>query len=313
MYSSMKDIVNLMHKNYLKYRIKLPYDGEYINHYGALVGAVNGTSIDCKRVKEIRIEISKKTPWHSELRGDALYVVSYILALDNSINVDEYINVYNKILASDIKETYTVPFISYIILKEIKEQDVDEFLNRTKELYTAMIDTASDITFGDDYLYCALLALKKITYDEYCSIYEGVYKKLQPLNNISNNNLQNLANLIIFLDEETIENKILKVVFRLERNGIKVRSENIIQIGIACKFLSEKEIIEGIDTISKALNDYSEYELFMDKSFRLLMNTTILNMYYNREKEELILILCSISVMQYLNSRKQSVIMSVNS
>lgn len=313
MYSCIKDIVELMNKNYIDCRMKLPYDGEYINHYGALIGAVNGTSVDNKKVKDIRIKISKKTPWHSELRGDGLYIVSYILAMDPDINVERYIDIYNKLISSGIKESYTVPFISYIVLRAVKEDNIQPFIDRINELYDAMKEMAYDITFVEDYLYCALLALKNIKSKDYCKIYKGIYEKLKPLNYISNNELQSLTNLIIFFDEELIEEKILRVTSKLEDIGIKVRSENIIQLGIACKFLKEKQIIEGIEDISEALNEFTEYDLFMDKSFRLLMNTTILNMYYNREKEGLILILFSLSVMQYLQSRKQSVMMFVNS
>lgn len=313
MYRGIKDIIELMHENYIEYRIKLPYDGEYINHYGALIGAVNGTSIDSKKVKDIRIKISKKTPWHSELRGDALYIISYMLAMNSNVNVEEYIKVYNNLIAAGIKESYTVPFISYIVLNEIEENKLDEFVEKMIEIYKTMIKLSSDTTFVDDYLYCALLALKDVKYDEYCKIYEGIYKRLQPLNYISNNDLQSLANLIIFFNEELIEEKILKVTEKLEGAGIKVRNENIIQIGIACKFLGEKEIVDSILEVSKDLNEFAEYDLFMDKNFRLLMNTTILNMYFNREKEDLILILFSISVMEYLQSRKQSVMMSANS
>ena len=93
----IKEICDTTVKNY-RYAVRnLRYDGDYINHFSALLNGYHGKSIPYDEVKKIRVYIKNNTSKMSVFRGDILYILSFLISqsdTDNEKMSDEIIGVF---------------------------------------------------------------------------------------------------------------------------------------------------------------------------------------------------------------------------
>ena len=77
--------------NYRLAKEALRNDGDIINHYASLVFSHYEREIPVARVKEIRKYIKATTPRLSPFRGDALNIISLMIAVIDRDNQEEFI------------------------------------------------------------------------------------------------------------------------------------------------------------------------------------------------------------------------------
>ena len=112
----IKEVCDCTIRNY-RYAVQnLRYDGDYINHYSALMNGYYRKSINDKEVKEIRTYIRKNTPNMSVLRGDILYIVSFLIGLCSGDKIsicDEIIETLEILIENGFKECGYLVLVSY--------------------------------------------------------------------------------------------------------------------------------------------------------------------------------------------------------
>lgn len=77
MNKNIKEICDTTVKNY-RYAVQnLRYDGDYINHFSALLNGYYNKNIPQDEVKEVRLYIKNNTSKMSVFRGDMLYIYMF--------------------------------------------------------------------------------------------------------------------------------------------------------------------------------------------------------------------------------------------
>ena len=164
MENTTKNICDLTIRNYRKVREELRYDGDYINHLAALIYAGAKKEVPCGEVKLIRSLIKKKTSRMSSFRGDILYIVSCLIALEKDVKgiISRLLSAYNDLLEVGFKESKYLVLACYTLVKHSKENELFSNMVMMKDIYEIIRCKYRNVTNDEDYLECALLSINGV-------------------------------------------------------------------------------------------------------------------------------------------------------
>ena len=311
----IKEVCDCTIRNY-RYAVQnLRYDGDYINHYSALMNGYYKKSINDKEVKEIRTYIRKNTPNMSVLRGDILYIVSFLIGLCSGDKIsicDEIIETLEILIENGFKECGYLVLVSYSLVKYCDSNDREDIIKKTRNIFKIMKEKYGNLTTEDDYLLCALLALNGLGFEDILERGEHIFKSMHDLKLFSDNGAQCLANSMMLNDKENISQKVSEFLLKLKARGIKIGRQFLQLIGIMIKNQDLDKSIENINEVIEYLcNEESEYSFYIDKDFRNMIAFTIVFMDYDEYKIKYVDELLAFGTYSFLLSKNQGIVNEV--
>lgn len=308
------DLCNRVINNYKKAKEDFRYDGEYINHFASLVYSNRKEDITTKRIKEIRLFIKNNTSRMSYFRGDILYILSFLIGSEENWEkvVEEIISVYEEMIEKGFKESHYLVLTSYAIVRYSNGKDIDNIINKTQYIYENMKQKYDNVTNEGDHLQCALLALNEIDTSELYQKMNGIFELISDFDMFSKNSVQGLAMAILLNKKVEDLNVIYNLLKEFENRDIKVSHQFLPIIGI----LNINEGIERYVNQIEMVIDYlceedSQYEFYMDKSFRVFIAIMLIEFSKKTEEERYLEELLSIGVYSFLVSKNQGLFSEV--
>lgn len=276
----LKDRINLTIENYRNAKMNLRNDGDLINHFASLVFTHYEKEIPFEKVKGIRKYIKASSSRVSSFRGDILYILSLLIALEEGNEKELISDIYEveEILkAEGFNECDYLVLTSFVLAKYGKNKDKHKIACKMKAVFILLREKYYNITGEDDYLVCALWALNNIEINTIDEFIEAIYSNMTNLNIKSKNGIQSLTNAIMLNGSSGHMYKTIEFILQLEKKDIKLAQQFLPLLGV----LSNRDIrktvnlIEGV--IDMLCDEESEYEYYMDKGFRTIIAITIIS------------------------------------
>lgn len=276
----LKDRIDLTIENYRNAKMELRNDGDLINHFASLIFAHYEKGIPFEKVKEIRKYIKESTSRVSPFRGDILYILSLLIALEEGNEKELISDIYEaeEILKSErFNECDYLVLTSFVIAKYGKNKDKYIIANKMKSVFVLLKEKYYNITGEDDYLVCALWALNDIDIDTIDEFIETIYNYMTNLNIKSKNGIQSLTNAIMLNGSSGHMYKTIEFILQLEKQDIKIAQQFLPLLGV----LSNRDVRKTINLIEGVIDmlceEESEYEYYMDKGFRTIIAISIIS------------------------------------
>lgn len=313
MEEGIKKVCDLVIKNYNKLKEELRFDGEFINHFGSLIYA-DDTEIPIGKIKKIRTAIKNKTSRMSYFRGDILYMISFLIGKQKNVDeyIDDMIDTYEEMKEAKFEESADLVLSSYAIVKHSNKEKRTEIISNMMEIYKEMKKNYRDITNSEDYLECALLALNGIDKEKSVNYMESRFNSVVKLNLFSKNSIQGLT-LALMLNHNNPEfNSIQELLNEFETQNIKISHQVLALLGIAAGTEDSKEYATKIKSVIEYLSsEESEYQFYMDRSFRAFIAIALVEVSKKEGREEYISELMLMVVNLFIKSKNQGLVAEV--
>ncbi|MBS5937398.1 DUF4003 family protein [Clostridium sp.] len=275
----LKDRIDLTIENYRSAKVKLRNDGDLINHLASLVFAHNNKDIPFEKVKEIRRYIKDTSSRVSPFRGETLYILSLLIALENEEEniINDIYEIMELLTEEGFNECDYLVLTSFVIAKYGKGIDKLKISRKMKEVFILLKEKYYNITGEDDYLVCALWALNDIDITTIDEFIETIYNNITNLNIKSKNGIQSLTNAIMLNGSSGHMYKTMEFILQMEKREIKIAQQFLPLLGV----LSNRDMRKSIDLIEDVVEtlceEESEYEYYMDKGFRTIIAISIIS------------------------------------
>lgn len=275
----LKDRIDLTIENYRSAKVKLRNDGELINHLASLVFAHNKKDIPFEKVKEIRRYIKDTSSRVSPFRGETLYILSLLIALENEEEniINDIYEIMELLTEEGFNECDYLVLTSFVIAKYGKGIDKLKISRKMKDVFILLKEKYYNITGEDDYLVCALWALNDIDITTIDEFIETIYDNITNLNIKSKNGIQSLTNAIMLNGSSGHMYKTMEFILQMEKREIKIAHQFLPLLGV----LSNRDMRKSIDLIEDVVEtlceEESEYEYYMDKGFRTIIAISIIS------------------------------------
>lgn len=314
MEKKLKEICDRTIYNYRKFREEFRFDGDYTNHFAAIIYANFKKEIPLKKIKKIRTTIKEKTSRMSSFRGDILYMLSFLIAEEENEDffIKKMLIIYDELIEMGFKDSKYLTLAAYALIKHGKEEDMFDFEMRMCDIFKSMKEEYDNLTNEEDYLECALLSLvckDKNIVNQYL---KNNFDTLMELNMFSKNSVQGLIIALLLNRNNSTIIRTKQLLLQFEEEGIKISHQYLPFLGIAAGKYHPKEYCNKINEVIDYLcSEEYEYENYMDKSFRVLIAISLIA-FSNRDKNEKFLQeLLSISVYSFIVSKNQGLIEEV--
>ncbi|MEG2291155.1 MAG: DUF4003 family protein [Clostridium sp.] len=310
----LQERIELTIKNYREAREELRNDGDLLNHYASLVYAHYEKEIPVDRIKEIRKYIKSTSSRVSPFRGDMLYVLSLLIAIDNVDEKEIVDNIYETmelLIEEGFVECEHLALVSFVIVKYGKNKNKLKVIKKTKEVFYLMKEKYSNITQEDDYLVCALWALNGIEIETIDEFIDTVFDQIGKLKIKSKNGVQGLANAIILNGSSGSMYRTMEFIIQLERRDIKLAHQFLPLLGVLSNVTPRKyaDMVEGV--IEILCEEEYEYEYYMDKGFRTIIAIVIVSFCTISEKRRFIDELLGHGVYCFIKSKNNGIFSEV--
>lgn len=272
MNKNIKEICDTTVKNY-RYAVQnLRYDGDYINHFSALLNGYYNKNIPQDEVKKVRLYIKNNTSKMSVFRGDMLYILSFLICASEQENIemcDNIIETFDLLLEEKFKECEYLALAAFSIVRYIDKKDRVITIKRTKHIFNIIKQKYGNLTKEDDYLLCTLLAVNGLEFDCMTEYMDFIFNYMHDLKLFSNNGIQCLTNSILLNNNENTPDKVSKLLVALENNELKIGYQFLQLLGVMVKEQDiDSSILSMREVIKYLCDEESEYNFYIDKDFR---------------------------------------------
>lgn len=276
----LEDRIYMTIENYRNAKMNLRNDGDLINHFASLIFSHYEKEIPFDSVKEIRKYIKASSSRVSSFRGDMLYILSLLIALEDGNEKELISDIYEveEILKDEgFNECDHLVLTSFVLAKYGKNKNKHNVAKKMKEVFILLKEKYYNITGEDDYLVCALWALNDIDINTIDEFIETIYNYMTNLNIKSKNGIQSLTNAIMLNGSSGHMYKTIEFILQMEKKDIKIAQQFLPLLGV----LSNRDVRNTINLIDGVINmlceEESEYEYYMDKGFRTIIAITIIS------------------------------------
>lgn len=307
----IKNICDRTVKNYKALGDEFRFDGEYINHFAAIVYSNGNIDIPNENVKKIRRDIKDKTSRMSCFRGDILYILSFLIAKQKNIErfTDEVINTYDEMIEAGFNESQYLVISSYAFVKYGVNEDRASNISMMKEIYKEMKLKYKNVTNEEDYLECALLSLNKDKKNLMSKYMDETIKSIMSLEMFSKNGVQGLTISLLLNKNNHARERIQQLLLEFEKRDIKISNQFLPFIGSAAGISKPEEYCDEVNEVIKYLcNVEYEYEFFMDKSFRVFIALSIIEISKDKKQERNLEELLAWGVYSFIVSKNQGLL-----
>lgn len=314
MNKEIKELCNLTIKNYRELREDFRYDGDYINHFAAVLYANRKEDIPQDKVKKIRTYIKENTSRMSSFRGDILYILSFLISMEENsrIFIEALLGTYNELTEAGFKDSQYLVLASYAIVKHSEGTSSSIYINRMMDIYKTMKKKYKNIINEGDYLECALLSLSGVDEVVINNYMDNIFNSLMNLDNFSRNSLQGLTLAILLNNNPSSLIRIQQLIEEFNKKDIKVSHQFLSLLAISAGNYVAEEYSTSIEEIIKYLcSEEYEYEYYMDSSFRVFLAVSILEYYNTRNEEKYLNELISMGVYSFITSKNNGIMSEV--
>ena len=306
----LEDRIYMTIENYRNAKMNLRNDGDLINHFAALIFTHYEKEIPYYRVKEIRKYIKASSSRVSSFRGDMLYILSLLIALEDKNEKELISDIYEveEILKDEgFNECDHLVLTSFVLAKYGKNKNKHIVAKKMKEVFILLKEKYYNITGEDDYLVCALWALNDIDINTIDEFIETIYNYMTNLNIKSKNGIQSLTNAIMLNGSSGHMYKTLEFILQMEKKDIKIAQQFLPLLGV----LSTRDVRNTINLIDGVINilceEESEYEYYMDKGFRTIIAIVIVSFCTMSNKKRYLDELLAQGIFSFINSKNKGI------
>lgn len=287
----------------------LRYDGDYINHFSALLYGYHGRKIIDSQVKEIRTFIKNKTSKMSVFRGDMLYILSFLIAFSyenkNEI-INDTIKTFDLLVEERFDECECLILAAYSIVKYVDEEERIIVMKRMRHIFNVIKQKYGNLTKQDDYLLCALLAINGAEVELLTEYMGLIFNYMSDLNLFSKNGVQGLTNSILLSNEENVAIDISNLLVELEKNDFKIGYQFLQLLGV---LVGKQDIDKSIGNIKQIIEylcaEELEYDFYIDKDFRNMIALVIAFMGSRNKSNKYVDELLAFGTYSFLVSKNQ--------
>ncbi|WP_258049540.1 DUF4003 domain-containing protein [Clostridium weizhouense] len=303
--------------NYVNAKERLRYDGDYINHFSALLNGYYNREIPFEEVKDIRKFIKDSTSRMSPFRGDMLYILSFLISCNNDYKENkmiilEIIEVFDLLIEQNFKDSEYLLLSAYAIVKYVDLQNRKNIISKTKDIFNIIKSRYNNVTKEDDYLFCTLLAINCSEFNSMTEYMELVFEYVTNLELFSNNGVQGLTNTILLNSYEDAAYKTKELLISLQKNGFKISHQFVSLLGALVKNQDSEEIMNNMrEVIDYLCSEEIEYEFYIDKGFRDMIALIIVSTSKINENIKYLDELLAFSTYTFLVSKNQGVLNEV--
>ena len=304
----LNDSVYLTIDNYRSSKVELRNDGDLINHFASLIYAHYKREIPFEKVKEIRKYIKSTSSRMSSFRGEILYILSLLLALDDDFDykfIEEIYATMDLLKDEGFKDSGYLALTAFVIARYGKNKDKRKVTYKMKEVYVLLKEKYYNITGEDDYLVCALWALNDIEVDTIREFIDTIYDHMSEINIKSKNSIQGLTNAIMLNGSSGHMYRTIEFIIQLEKRGIKFEDQFLPLIGLLTNRDVRKTVSLIEEVTDKLIEEESEYEYYMDKGFRTVISLCIIFFANNFEERKYIDELLALGVYCFIKSKNK--------
>lgn len=304
----LNDSVYLTIDNYRSSKVELRNDGDLINHFASLIYAHYKREIPFEKVKEIRKYIKSTSSRMSSFRGEILYILSLLLALDDDFDykfIEEIYETMDLLKDEGFKDCGYLALTAFVIARHGKNKDKRKITYKMKEVYVLLKEKYYNITGEDDYLVCALWALNDIEVDTIREFIDTIYDHMSEINIKSKNSIQGLTNAIMLNGSSGHMYRTIEFIIQLEKRGIKFEDQFLPLIGLLTNRDVRKTVSLIEEVTDKLIEEESEYEYYMDKGFRTVISLCIIFFANNFEERKYIDELLALGVYCFIKSKNK--------
>lgn len=310
----LEDRIQLTIDNYRIAKDALRNDGDAINHLASLVYAHYEKEVPVEKIKEIRKYIKATTSRVSPFRGDMLYILSLLVALEKE-NVkdliDEMYVCFEMLINEGFNESEHLALAAFVMAKYGKMKNKQKIIKNMKGVYLLLREKYYSITKEDDYLVCALWALNDVDIETIQEFIDVVFEHMANLNIRSKNGIQGLTNAIILNGSSGHMYRAAELINHLEKRDIKIANQFLPLLGVLSNFNPRKnvDIVEGV--LEYLCEEEAEYEYYMDRSFRTVIAITIVSYCTISEKRRYIDELLAHGVFCFIKAKNKGIFSEV--
>ena len=302
-------------RNYRDALSNLRYDGDYINHFSALLNGYYNKNIPYSEVKEVRGYIKKNTSKMSVFRGDILYILSFLICVSDNDNIemcDDILETFNQLIDERFKECEYLVLAAFSIVRYIDKNNRIVTIKRIRHIFNIMKQKYGNVTKEDDYLLCTLLAINGLEFDCMTEYMDFIFNYMHDLNLFSNNGIQCLTNSILLNSNKNTPDKVSKLLVSLEDNDLKIGYQFIQLLGVMVDDQNIETSINDIKEIIRYLCDEeSEYNFYIDKDFRNMIALVIAFTSIGETKKKYVDELLAFGTYSFLVSKNQGILNEV--
>ncbi|MGL5151432.1 MAG: DUF4003 family protein [Clostridium sp.] len=310
MNESIKYISDKTIENYMTSNDILRYDGTYINHFAGIIYSSHKKEINCKDVKDIRKYIKNKTTRMSAFRGDILYILSILIGANKSMwqgLVDKIIKVYNILIEKGFEESAFLVLPTYVLAKYVQESDLNNIIKKIECNYNLLKEKNVNVTNGDDYLICTLMAIKNVDMNIIQSYFDDIEEYAEEEDVLSNNEIQGLTTAMSLNFRDELSYQVEDFLDELSNRDIRISNKFIHLLGVIGYKQDIHQYVDEIEGVIEYLcSEESSYEFYMDKGFRTILAICIIEA-SNQKKDNFIDELLALGIYSFLISKNQDV------
>lgn len=311
----VKDVCDYTVESY-RYAIRnLRYDGDYINHFSALINGYYNKKIIYEDVKKVRLYIKNNTSKMSMFRGDMLYILSFLICLSENDNIemcDSIIETFDMFLEERFKESEYLVLSAFSIVRYINKSDRLITIKRAKHIFNIIKQRYGNLTKDDDYLLCTLIAINGLELEYMTEYMDFIFNYMHNLKLFSNNGIQCLTNSILLNNNENTPDRISKLLVALEDNELKIGYQFLQLFGVMVENQDiEKSIFDMKEIIEYLCDEESEYNFYIDKDFRNMIAFVIAFKESSEIENKYVDELLAFGTYSFLTSKNQGIINEV--
>lgn len=311
---NIKKICDLMVSNFRKLTDEFRFDGEYINHFAAIILSTSKEEISNENVKKIRKNIKEKTSRVSCFRGDILYMLSFLIAKEKNINsfIDEVIATYDQMLEAGFHESHYLVLSSYAIVKHGKLKERANNIYQMKQIYNDMKIKYNNVTNEEDYLECALISLCSDKKNKVQKYMDQTIDSLLSLDLFSKNGAQGLTIALLLNKNKNAVNLIQALLLEFGKREMKINNQFLPFIGSSANLDKPERYCDQINEVIEYIcSEGYEYEFYIDKSFRAFIALAVIEFSKNKKQERFLQELLTLAVYSFILSKNQGIIEEV--
>ena len=310
----LKRVCSLVIDNYRKVKEELRFDGDYINHFAAVIYSKQNSAIDVNKIKKIRSTIKNKTSRVSCFRGDILYIVSILIGKEDNADtfIDELISTYNMFLEVGFKESEYLVISAYSVVKHCKKEERLGVILRMKNIFKDIKNKYYNLTNEEDYVECALLAINNIDKEKSSKYMENKFNSITELNMFSHNGVQGLVIALLLNNSISEVYSVRDLLIKLQQKNVHVSNQCLPLLGIVAGGVGQDQFASTIKEVAKYLGDQEpEYEFYMDRSFRTFLIMAINELAKESDNERYLDEFISLGVYSFILSKNQGMLSEI--
>ena len=310
----IKNICNRTVNNYKILRDEFRFDGEYINHFASIVYSNAKMDISNENVKSIRRKIKDKTSRMSCFRGDILYMLSFLIAKQENIEsfTDEVINTYDEMIEQGFNESQYLVMSSYAFVKYGNAKDKSSNIIRMRDIYKEMKLKYNNVTNEEDYLECALLSINGDSKEKIQRYMDKTINSIMDLDMFSKNGAQGLTIALLLNKNNHAMERSQQLLLEFEKRDIRISHQFLPFIGSAAGINKPEKYCDEVNEVIEYLCSAEyEYGFFMDRSFRVFIALSIIEISKDKKQERYLEELLAMSIYSFIVSKNQGLLAEV--